>query len=176
MAPAPRPRVNLRGLPYPDCYQRAIVENQERNRVVAAQARAWSARGLSVLILVAQVTHGRALRELLPEANFAYGALDSQTRRQYLQELERKLRPILIATTLADEGLDVPSLDAVILGGGGKSQTKAYQRIGRALRPAPGKSEALVLDFLDQVPYLKEHSEARLALYGQEPRFRIEKA
>lgn len=174
MLPAPKPGCNFRGMRYPECYQRAIVENQERNRVIAAQAQAWSAQGLSILILVAQIAHGQALQELLPEANFVYGSLDSGLRQQYLRELEQKLHPVMIATTLADEGLDIPSLDAVILGGGGKSPTRAYQRIGRALRPGPGKAEAFILDFSDKAPYLKEHSQARLALYRQERRFQIE--
>jgi len=174
MVRAPAPRVNRRDWTYHDLYKLAIAENQSRNRVIAAQAKAWAAEGKSVLILVAHVEHGKNLQELLPEANFAYGSLDTETRRQYLHELERKLRPVLIATTLADEGLDVPSLDAVILGGGGKSDTKAYQRIGRALRPSPGKEQALVLDFFDPVPYLQDHSLARLALYRQEPAFAIE--
>jgi superfamily II DNA or RNA helicase len=174
MAPAPGPRLRGRSLTYPECYQAAIVENRERNRAIAAQAQAWAAQGLSVLILVTQVTHGLALRELLPEANFAHGSVEASERQRFLKELERKLHPILIATTLADEGLDVPTLDAVILGGGGKSPTKAYQRIGRALRPAPGKTVARVLDFIDDSPYLREHSAARLKLYHLERRFDVE--
>lgn len=174
MASAPALHLDPRGLRYQECYQLAIVENQERNRVIAAQARRWAERGRSVLVLVAHIAHGQRLLELLPEAVFVYGALDSATRQQALKELEQKLQPIMIATTLADEGLDVPSLDCVILGGGGKSQTRAYQRIGRALRPGPGKHEARVLDFRDDAPYLREHSQARLALYRQEPRFVIE--
>ncbi len=170
---APRPQGNTRGMRYAECYQFAIVENQDRNRMIAAQAADWAAQGLSVLILVAHVAHGQALKKYLPEANFAYGLLDTAERQRYLRELEQKLQPILIATTLADEGLDVPSLGAVILAGGGKSETRAYQRIGRALRPAAGKQSAFVLDFLDQVPYLREHSAARLELYRQEPRFNI---
>jgi len=168
------PRGIFRARRYPEIYQQAIVENQERNRMIAARATQWAAEGRSVLVLVAQVAHGRLLHNLLPEANFAYGALDSEVRWRCLKELEQKLRPVLIATTLADEGLDVPTLDAVILAGGGKSQSRAYQRIGRALRPAPGKTEALVMDFVDNVPYLRDHSEARLALYRQEPAFHIE--
>lgn len=163
-----------RGLTYADCYSQAIVENQERNRVIATQARQLAESGRSVLILVAQVAHGQTLQNLLPEARFAHGAVEGTTRQQWLGDLERKLPPILIATTLADEGLDVPTLDCVILAGGGKSPTRAYQRIGRALRPAAGKTEALVLDFWDDVPYLREHSEARLDLYRQEERFLIE--
>jgi superfamily II DNA or RNA helicase len=173
---APRPpRIAGPGrLAYPDLYAHAIVENQDRNRAIATQARDWAAEGLSVLILVAQMAHGAALQELLPEAVFVHGALDSRFRRQALDDLERKLRPILIATTLADEGLDVPTLDAVILAGGGKSASRTYQRIGRALRPAEGKTEARILDFIDDLPYLREHSEARIELYRQEGCFQIE--
>lgn len=167
-------KIKMRGVRYADCYQLAIVENQERNRVIAARARSWVAEERSVLILVTQVAHGRLLQELLPEASFVYGALESEVRRESLKKLEQKLQPIMIATTLADEGLDVPSLGAVILAGGGKSQTKAYQRIGRALRPAAGKTEAFVLDFFDDVHYLREHSQARLRLYQEEPLFKIE--
>ena len=79
----------------------------------------------------------------------------------------------LIATTLADEGLDIPSLDCLILAGGGKSATRAYQRIGRALRPAPDKEEAAILDFFDRAPYLQEHSLERLRLYRHEPAFDV---
>ncbi len=158
---------------YPEIYQTAIVENQARNRVIAERARAWSAQGRSVLVLVAQIEHGRRLQELMPEAQFAYGNLETETRRQFIADLERKLHPILIATTLADEGLDIPSLDALILAGGGKSDTKAYQRIGRALRPSAQKTCAYVMDFFDNVPYLQEHSLARLGLYRLEPRWEI---
>ncbi|HOR26464.1 MAG TPA: DEAD/DEAH box helicase [Candidatus Sumerlaeota bacterium] len=158
---------------YQEWYRRAIVENQQRNRVIAARARQWVADGRSVLVLVGQIAHGEILCQLLPEAQFIHGLLEGEARQRLLQQLERKLHPLLIATTLADEGLDVPSLDAVILAGGGKSPTRAYQRIGRALRPAAGKDEALIQDFLDEAPYLRQHSAARLALYRQEPAFRI---
>jgi superfamily II DNA or RNA helicase len=170
----PRIAGGARRVAYAQIYSAAIVENQERNRAIATQARDWAAEGLSVLILVAQTAHGRKLQKLLPEAQFMHGALDSRFRRQALAELERKLHPILIATTLADEGLDVPTLNAVILAGGGKSASRIYQRIGRALRPAEGKSEARILDFVDDMPYLRDHSEARIELYRHEACFRIE--
>ncbi|MCE5231083.1 DEAD/DEAH box helicase [bacterium] len=171
----PAPIIALRRkIDYHDCYGQAIVENRERNRVIAARARQWAAEGCSVLILVAHVAHGLQLSNLLPEARFAHGGLDSELRRQYLAELEQKLHPIMIATTLADEGLDVPTLGGLILAGGGKSQTRAFQRIGRVLRPAGGKTQARVLDFLDDAPWLRNHSQARLALYRQEPRFQIQ--
>lgn len=159
---------------YPEIYQAAIVENQSRNRVIATEARQRAAQGLSTLILVKQIEHGKRLLELAPEAMFAYGQLETNVRKEYLENLEQKLRLIMIATTLADEGLDIPSLDGVILAGGGKSAIKAYQRIGRALRPYQGKSEAWIMDFFDRAPYLEDHSAARLNLYRQEAAFKIE--
>ena len=179
-----RPRITMESVapagvlgarvPYPEVYRRAIVENQSRNRVIATRARDLASKGCSVLILVKQVAHGRLLQELLPEARLAFGSMETALRRSYLDELERKLHLILIATTLADEGLDIPSLDAVILAGGGKSATKAYQRIGRALRPAAGKTQAQITDFFDRAPFLMEHSLARLRLYRDEPAFSVE--
>jgi superfamily II DNA or RNA helicase len=149
------------------------VENRARNRLIAIQAAKLAESGRSVLILVSQIAHGKLLQSLIPEAQFAHGGLDTETRRAYVSALERKLHPVLIATTLADEGLDIPSLDSVILAGGGKSATKAYQRIGRALRPSPGKDRALIFDYLDSPVYLDEHGEARLQLYRGEPEFEV---
>ena len=44
----------------------------------------------------------------------------------------------MIATTLADEGLDIPTLDVALLAGGGASASRVNQRIGRTLRPDKG--------------------------------------
>jgi superfamily II DNA or RNA helicase len=173
MEAAPGKTLGFGAGPYPEIYRRAIVENPQRNRVIATRARQWAEQGRSVLILVTQVAHGRILAEMLPEARLAHGQIDSATRREWIVDLERKLHPILIATTLADEGLDVPSLDSLILAGGGRSTGRAYQRIGRALRPAPGKTTAHVLDFFDRSAHLAMHSRARLDLYRGEPAFDV---
>ena len=80
---------------------------------------------------------------------------------------------LLIASTIADEGLDIKRLTAVILAGGGKSSTRALQRIGRVLRPYEGKTQAYVVDFNDQSKYLKEHSEKRKKIYQTENKFTL---
>src|SRR5205814_2338153 len=120
--------------------------------------------------LVSQVAHGDELMQLLPEALFVQGADVTERRREVFHDLERKKKLIVIATTLADEGLDIPSLDAVILASAGKSETRALQRLGRALRPAPKKKHAFIIDFFDSAPYLKDHAQKRLELFQSEPR------
>ena len=159
---------------YQKIYRSYIVENDARNRLVAQAAAELSEQGKSVLVLVAQIEHGERLKKLIPGAKFMQGADNSGSRQKTLNSLRTKKLKVLIATTLADEGLDIPSLDAVILAGAGKSETRALQRIGRALRTCKGKKDATIIDFFDQAPYLKEQSMRRLDIYKTEPRFLIE--
>jgi superfamily II DNA or RNA helicase len=151
-----------------------VVENDARNRLIAAEARKLAKKGRSVLILVSQVRHGETLREHLPEAPLVQGSDPATARQKVFRALQRKTTPIVIATTLADEGLDIPTLDAVILASGGKSETRALQRIGRALRTAPKKHGALIIDFFDNAPFLREHALRRLEIFESEPRFKVE--
>ena len=52
----------------------------------------------------------------------------------------------MIATQLADEGLDVPLLSRVFLAWPSKAHGRTVQRIGRVMRPHPDKPDALVVD------------------------------
>ena len=158
---------------YQVIYNESIVENDKRNKVIVKEAQKLNKDGKSVLILVSQVKHGKILKQMFDKARFVHGNDSAAVRRKALKDLEKKHLMTLIATTLADEGLDVPTLNAVILAGGGKSETKALQRIGRALRTAPGKDKGHIIDFMDQAPYIKEHSEKRLEIYKTEPLFKI---
>jgi len=94
-------------------------------------------------------------------------------RKQAIQEMREGKRIALIASTIADEGLDIKNLSAIILAGGGKSSTRALQRIGRVLRPFDGKTHAVVIDFDDEAKYLRKHSLRRKLIYETEPRFDI---
>jgi superfamily II DNA or RNA helicase len=162
-----------RRLDYQTVFQEYVITNPDRNKLIAKEARRFAKQGKSVLILITQVAHGERLVELLPEADFVSGEMPASRRQSIFKKLQTKKQLIVIATTLADEGLDVPTLDAVILGSGGKSETRALQRIGRALRPAPHKEKAYIIDFFDNAPFLKDHSLRRLEIYSTEPRFVI---
>jgi len=170
---APNLKCTAKGLEYQQILQEYIIKNQKRNELIAEEARKLNQQRLSVLILVSQVRHGECLKALLPEAEFVQGKDSSTTRNAALKSLRKKSLLTLIATTLADEGLDIPTLNAVILASGGKSETKALQRLGRALRTAPDKDKAIIIDFFDHAPYLKVHSMRRLDIFRTEPRFKI---
>jgi superfamily II DNA or RNA helicase len=117
------------------------------------------------LILPTLVKHAHLLSALLPEAEVlvASGEMkaDVAKRAATWEDLRRETQPIVI-TTLADEGIDIPSLSAVIIAGAGASKVKALQRL-RCMTSAPGKARALVLDFLDHGAHLRKHSLQRIA-------------
>lgn len=158
---------------YNEIYQKEIVNSSFRNQLVAKYAKALAKEGKTVLILVQQVKHGENLLKLIEGAEFMQGADSSARRTAILNDFQKKKIKILIATTLADEGLDVPTLGALILAGGGKSETRALQRVGRCLRPSKDKKEAIIIDFMDSAPYLSEHSKRRWEIFSTEPKFKL---
>jgi superfamily II DNA or RNA helicase len=79
----------------------------------------------------------------------------------------------LVATQLADEGLDLPMLASEAIVMGGRSLTRVPQRIGRLVRPWPGKTKGVAYELYDKAPFFEEHIETRLAIYKTEPRWRI---
>ena len=51
--------------------------------------------------------------------------------------------PVLVSSQVLDEGLDVPEADVAIIVGGSGSERRHVQRVGRVLRPRPGKRAAI---------------------------------
>jgi len=70
-------------------------------------------------------------------------------------------------------GVDIPILSGLVLAGGGKSSIAITQSVGRCLRKYPGKTIAAVVDFYDNVRYLKKHSQIRYKIYKSEPGFQV---
>jgi len=55
-----------------------------------------------------------------------------------------------LATQLADEGLDLPRLTGVILAMPSRAKGRTEQRLGRVMRPAPGKPTPRLYDVQDE--------------------------
>ena len=153
------------GLPFKIVYERGIVRNSVRNAIIAEQVKTLLEEDKSVLILVEKIEHGKILSELL-ESPFLSGKEPLKTRKKMMDALSGKHIRVLVATTIFDEGIDIPTLDSVILAGGGKSYIRLIQRIGRSMRTVDSKQNAIIIDFLDTCHHLlKRHSAERLKLY-----------
>lgn len=179
-----RPRITFLSLPLADpirgkpeyhkIYASQVVENAFRNDLIAKVAKKETDQGHTVLVLVQHIKHGQNLLALLPGAEFVQGNDSTEYRTSCLARLRSRDLKVLIATTLADEGLDLPSLDCLILAGAGKSETRALQRIGRVLRKSEGKQRAYVYDFWDEAKFLRDHARKRMEIYQTEDRFDVE--
>jgi superfamily II DNA or RNA helicase len=124
-------------------YKEEIVENPVRNEMLAQKAIGL---GVPTLVLVKQVNHGRTLEALIPESLFLSGKATSEERDQAYRDMRNGHLRRIIATSIADMGLDLPICQGLVLAGGGKSSTRHLQRIGRVARPYEGKDCALVVD------------------------------
>ena len=158
---------------YNSIYKKYIVENEYRNLMIVRLTQEFNSQNLSTLILVKQIKHGEILQDLIPGAEFIQGNTSSDIRKAVIDGLRDKSILCVIATSLADEGLDIKTLNTIIVAGSGKSSTRAFQRVGRVLRTFPGKEDAIVVDFWDNAPYVKNHSKRRVKLYEFEEEFEI---
>lgn len=132
--------------------QRTVQANNARNSTARFLAAYHAQQGQSVLILVASIEHGMALQALLPDSVMVSSKMAGgvKARRLAIGQFKSGERRIMIATSLADEGLDCPIASVLILLSGGRSAGKIIQRAGRVMRPYKGKERGLVHDFVDR--------------------------
>lgn len=173
---------------YQSEYKAYITENKIRNEMIAQIAAECVLAGKSTLVLVKFIPHGENLRELIKEkvesmggksedVIFMHGKMKDKLRTETMQKLKNKEIKCCIATSLADEGLDVPCLEILIMAVGGKSFTKTIQRVGRVVRKDkknPNKVP-VVFDFIEdrQAKFLRKHSIIRKKIYESEPAFKV---
>lgn len=160
---------------YPSVYSEHIVNNRHRNNLILVETEALLKKGYQVLVLFKTIKHGKLLLELFEEngieCEFLTGDDTRETRLEVKSNLLSKESMCCIASMVYDIGVDIPTLNALILSGGGKSSVKCLQRIGRVIRDGKTKPVAAIVDFYDGVKYLKGHSKIRKSIYETEPEF-----
>jgi len=162
---------------YRSIYKTYIVNSNFRNTLIVDCVRRLRELNKTVLITVTMKNHGKKLLKLLSDekidAEFIFSGVHKLKRKEHIERVRQRTLGVIIGTSLADEGLNIPSLDSLILAGGGKSPTRMIQRIGRTLRKADGKDYSIVIDFKDNVRYLTGHYKKRRAICEQEDAFEI---
>jgi superfamily II DNA or RNA helicase len=159
-------------------YRWGIVNHPYRNKVIVTEAVKLADKGDKVLILVIHIDHGKRLGDALANAGrptrFVHGGTAGEQRERVMEAFESKGADIVIMSTVADEGIDIPIISAVILAGGGKSTIRFIQRIGRGMRPS--ETTLKVLDFVDfQHKMLLKHSYHRFKLARKEEGYKLVK-
>jgi len=150
--------------------QAEIEAASDRNALILDAVATLTREGRRVLLLADRVAHVEALAAELGARGVEAAALTSKSTKRRRGEVLALLGSgairVLAATSLADEGLDVAALDAVVLAAPSSNPGRVQQRIGRALRPAPGKT-ARILDFVDGDVWARSAAKKRRKLYHE---------
>ena len=100
-------------------------------------------------------------------AYLLHGGLDKRRRETILDAFKRARSGVLVLTTVGDEGLDIPDANVGILVSGTSSPRQFIQRLGRLLRPSPGKKQAILYEVI--VAGTPEEYQARKRKMGRLP-------
>lgn len=132
-------------------YTRNVVENEERNRIIASICRQHTINdGLRGIVFVDRVAHGEELLKLLPEARFVSSSVITNKESQaVLKQFNSGEIQLVIATKKWREGVTMYA-DFVVNAEAGKADHVTIQKAGRALMPRPDGSEVAWYDFLDE--------------------------
>jgi len=106
--------------------------------------------GVPAIAFCVDIAHSELVAAAFADRGFRAahvdGATSSAERRALIAALGTGEIQVLTNCGLISEGLDVPVVTAAILLRPTKSLALHLQQVGRALRPAPGKAKALILD------------------------------
>jgi superfamily II DNA or RNA helicase len=167
-----------KGAPYISVYKQGVVKNDDLLKKVVDWTKVFFELDMSVLILAEELAQGRRIDDALWNETdgifiphqFIHGKEHSVVRKEALKDLSERNMPVLIASRILDEGVDVPSIDALICAGSRKSHIKTMQRLGRGLRG----DKLIVVEFSNFCHrFLLEHSLQRYEDYQKEDCFPI---
>ena len=169
------------GTDYQTAYDDGIVHNVYRNRIICDTALHYNRSGKHILIIVKKIDHGHNISDLLTASGefvphqFIHGSLDEEIRKDAIDNFKNGITKILIASSILDQGVDIPNIDVLIFASGGNSYIRAIQRVGRGLRLHDRKDKLVVIDFSDRTnKYLAKHSLERIKTYSLERCFSID--
>lgn len=106
--------------------------------------------GARAVAFAVSIEHAEAVAESfrlagVPSASID-GTMDDAKRAGLLRDFSAGVVRVLVSCDLIGEGFDLPAIEAVIMLRPTVSTGLYLQQVGRALRPAPGKPHAVILD------------------------------
>lgn len=158
-------------LPYKKAYELGLVRNEHHNRAIV-RAVAWLVeKKRQTLVLCRRKEHFLRIAELLEAEGIEFisvwGATETNDRDHAKRAFAKRSVNVVLATTIWDEGEDVASIDAIVLGEGVKVSTNSRQRVGRGMRP--DSKDVWVVDFVPVChPKLMQHAYSRALTYEAE--------
>ncbi len=150
----------------------ALVGDAKRNALIVDDIirQAGTDKGGIALVVSDRVAHcedlyKKILQKGMP-AHLLTGSVQTAKRAVIVENLNKEKTGILVATAqLIGEGFDLKHLSSIFLATPVKFTGRVKQYIGRILRVAEGKDEALIYDYVDDNGMLKNSFRSRLGAY-----------
>ena len=106
--------------------------------------------GKPAIAFCASVAHAQHVAEQFKASGYSARSIDGSMldteRKQAIADLGQGRLQVLTSCDIVSEGTDIPVVEAAILLRPTQSLGLYLQQVGRALRPAPGKDRAIILD------------------------------
>ncbi len=151
---APPSDLNLRGIGSSggDFVRSQAGERVIQSRIVGDAPKLYRQHvdGKRAMVFTVSVKHAQASLNAFRAADIPTelieGRMSTQTRRGVLGRFEDGETKVLVSIDLCIEGLDIPAIEAAFIQRPTQSLIVHLQTIGRTLRTAPGKEEAVLFD------------------------------
>ena len=134
-----------------DFDQRETLEAVNRSSITGDVVKHYKkfANERPAVVFCISVQHAVNVAEVFRDSGISsaavYGDMSKTERDETMQKFGNEIA-VLCSCNLISEGVDVPGIYAAILLRPTQSKGLFLQQVGRALRPAPGKTQAIILD------------------------------
>lgn len=129
-----------------------VADERIKHLITKTNYYGYSGNQLKGLIFVSRVDEGEILAQKLTLAGIPSQFLSGKTtmvaRQAAVTKLEQGQLKYLIAVDIFNEGIDIPSVNQIVMMRGTQSKIVFLQQLGRGLRKAPGKEYLTVIDFI----------------------------
>lgn len=131
------------------------LNNDERNNIIVKSYLEYAQDRKHTIVFASGIEHANAITQCFQDngidAKSIDSTIDSKERSQTLEDFKNGKFPVLVNVSILTTGFDMVELDCVIMARSTKSRILYMQCLGRVLRLAEGKENALVIDIADIV-------------------------
>jgi superfamily II DNA or RNA helicase len=144
--------------------RQVITHNFKRNMAIVNTVEICRKLLLKTLVLCTYKKHGSFLQSILGD-EFLHGEHSGKEREIVKNNFLKRKGGVLIASDIFKKGITLPEAQVMVNAGGGLERTNVAQKQGRVFGALANKLKSLIVDFIDDYKYFKEHSLNRIAEY-----------
>jgi superfamily II DNA or RNA helicase len=151
---------------YRDCLETELLKNQQYHEDIVRYANDITSQGNSTFIHAQHsIEFGQSIHDMIPGSVFVHGKTPRMERREIYNAM-RKKELLCLVSDVGGTGLDIPSLDSLILASDLQDIRQLKGRVERRDRsPNATKQCGLLIDVHTKTQFLNKHYETRKSQY-----------